>query len=106
MSEFMHTCSVLLHYEIILCSNKIKIESIAALYILDSLSCNRKWLTKFADEFFLFCGFLQKNFPSWHKLPDPPLGGANIMFLLTYRQIKIKKCQTQDGAPDFPPKSS
>ena len=42
-----------------------------------------------------FAVFYKKFSRPDNKLPDSPIGGANIMFLLTFRQIKIKKCHTQ-----------
>ena len=41
-----------------------------------------------------FAVFYKKFSRPDNKLPDSPIGGANIMFLLTFRQIKIKKCHT------------
>ena len=40
---------------------------------------------------FYFAVFYKKFSRPDNKLPDSPIGGANIMFLLTFRQIKIKK---------------
>ena len=43
---------------------------------------------------YYFAVFYKKFSRPDNKLPDSPIGGANIMFLLTFRQIKIKKCHT------------
>ena len=84
---------------------KIKAFSVLARYECDKLNlkrggrrwswCENQTIVNCVNPFFIYFAVFYKKFsrPD-NKLPDSPIGGANIMFLLTFRQIKIKKCHT------------